>query len=351
MLDSLGLSIVQNPDQTYSGAWGPFTVKSGFQPIFRMKDGKATLGAFEALARPFRNGVPTSPGKFFPLVPREESLEVESLTRSIHMLNAGIVLDDTEWLFVNFDPSMFADPKDAADAMRMIRSILKHTGMKREQIVCEVTEHKLDKDRLANLVRMMREEGYKVAVDDYGAEDSDMERIQFLQPDIVKFDAALITRFMNTAAGTDLLIDMVETFRAWGILTLFEGLEEGWQLDIAVKCKVDFVQGFVLAKPVTVPADFEIFRQGKGGRRKPDRAPDNLPKSTYQLLRKGSEPAPRIDVYRESLQQSAPSMAPLETDIISSSSSASSSTPQLQKVPDVPSFGRQKTATFGRRGS
>ena len=341
MLDSLGLSIVQNPDQTYSGAWGPFTVKSGFQPIFRMENGKASLAAFEALARPFRNGVPSSPGKFFPLVPREESLEVESLTRSIHMLNAGIVLSSDEWLFVNFDPSMFADPTDAADAMRMIRSILKHTGMRRDQIVCEVTEHKLDNDRLLALVNMMRKEGYKVAVDDYGAEDSDMDRIQFLKPDIVKFDAALITRFMNTAAGTDLLIDMVETFKSWGILTLFEGLEEGWQLDIAVKCNVDYVQGFVLAKPVTVPADFDLFRQGKGGRRHADRAPDDLPREAYNVLRKSVEPTPNI--YIKAAKQTAAPIAPLEEDVMASPP------PQLQPVPDVPSFGRKKTTTFGRK--
>lgn len=344
MLDDLGLSIVQNPDRTYSGAWGPFTVKSGFQPIFRMENGKATLGAFEALARPFRDGVPSSPGKFFPLVPKEESLEVESLTRSIHMLNAEMVLGDDEWLFVNFDPSMFADPNDAADAMRMIRNILKHTGMRREQIVCEVTEHRLDKDRLARLVHMMRREGYKVAVDDYGADDSDMERIQFLKPDIVKFDAALITRFMNTAPGVDLLTDMVATFKSWGILTLFEGLEEGWQLDIAVQCNVDFVQGFVLAKPVTVPADFDIFRQGKGGRRKLDRAPDDLSTDTYSLMRKGNVSAPQIDVYRDSLRE-----APEAASQIEDNPAPQNAAQPFEPVRNIPSFGRKTAATFGRR--
>lgn len=338
MLDSLGLSILQNPDGTYGGAWGPFTVRSGFQPIFRMKDGKASLAAFEALARPFRNGVPSSPGKFFPLVPKDEALEVESLTRSIHMLNAGEILNKHEWLFVNFDPSMFPEAQDVREAMRMIATILDHTGMTRDQIVCEVTEHRLDNNRLLKLVQAMRDEGYKVAVDDYGAEDSDMARIEALKPDIVKFDAALITRWMNTDAGIDLLSEMVATFKSWNILTLFEGLEEGWQLDLAVKCKVDFVQGYVLARPVTVPANFSVFREGRGGRRSPERAPDDMDRTAYEMMRKLEK-------------QKQATLVPDETDISKLTAVPpvqNSATVEMPRVP-VKSFGGKKPIAFGRR--
>jgi EAL domain-containing protein (putative c-di-GMP-specific phosphodiesterase class I) len=75
----------------------------------------------------------------------------------------------------------------------------------------------------------------------------------------VKFDAHWITRLMASGPGFALLEAMVAEFRGRGILNLFEGIEEPWQLDLAQKCGVDMVQGFVLARPEIAPTTFGIF--------------------------------------------------------------------------------------------
>jgi EAL domain-containing protein (putative c-di-GMP-specific phosphodiesterase class I) len=54
---------------------------------------------------------------------------------------------------------------------------------------------------------------------------------------------------------------MVEEFHRRGILSLFEGLEEPWQLELAEKCRVDMVQGYVLARPEIAPANFGAFQR------------------------------------------------------------------------------------------
>jgi EAL domain-containing protein (putative c-di-GMP-specific phosphodiesterase class I) len=255
------LHIRHHDDGTYTAIWGPFLLKSGFQPIFRIGNGPARIGAFEALCRPFRSGSPSSPGKFFPLVPPDEGFLVELQTRAVHVLNAPAVLTGNEWLFLNFDPSMFTSRGKIADALAILHETIAIAGFDRKRIVCEVTEHRTDEGQLLSLVSAMRDRGFKVAVDDYGADDSDMERVKKLSPDIVKFDAYWITKMMDSGtAGADLLKEMVASFRDKGIITLFEGIEEPWQLDLAVDCEVDFVQGYVLAKPQTVPASFHDFR-------------------------------------------------------------------------------------------
>jgi EAL domain-containing protein (putative c-di-GMP-specific phosphodiesterase class I) len=255
------LHLRRHDDGTYTAIWGPFLLKSGFQPIFRMTGGPARIGAFEALCRPFRDGVPSSPGKFFPLVPKDEGYLVELQTRAVHVLNAPSVLTGNEWLFLNFDPSMFTSRGKILDALAILNETIAIAGFDRKRIVCEVTEHRTDEAQLLSLVSAMRERGFKVAVDDYGADDSDMERVRKLSPDILKFDAYWITKLMDSGtAGADLLKEMVTTFRDKGIITLFEGIEESWQLDLAVDCQVDFVQGYVLARPQTVPTNFHDFR-------------------------------------------------------------------------------------------
>jgi EAL domain-containing protein (putative c-di-GMP-specific phosphodiesterase class I) len=255
------LHIRRHDDGTYAAVWGPFLLKSGFQPIFRMGTGPTRIGAFEALCRPIRDGVATSPGQFFPLVPSNDSYRVELQTRAVHVLNAPAVLTDREWLFLNFDPSMFTDLHSVNVALDILDETLKIADVERGRVVCEVTEHKTNESNLMLLVNQMKSRGFRIAVDDYGADSSDMERVRKLSPNFVKFDAYWITRLMDSgAAGADLLQNMVETFKERNITTLFEGIEQGWQLDLAVECGVEFVQGFVLARPQTVPSDFHAFR-------------------------------------------------------------------------------------------
>ncbi len=40
---------------------------------------------------------------------------------------------------------------------------------------------------------------------------------------------------------------------------LFEGIEESWQLELAEQSGASMVQGFALARPQIVPADFHAF--------------------------------------------------------------------------------------------
>jgi EAL domain-containing protein (putative c-di-GMP-specific phosphodiesterase class I) len=264
------LHIRRHDDGTYAAIWGPFLLKSGFQPIFRMGTGPTRIGAFEALCRPFRDGVASSPAQFFPLVPKNESYRVELQTRAVHVLNAPTVLTDQELLFLNFDPSMFIDGSGIETALAILEETLKIADVDRKRIVCEVTEHKTTQSNLMILVSKIRSRGFRVAVDDFGAADSDMERVRSLSPDIVKFDAQWITGHMASgAAGADLLKDMVESFKDRGITTLFEGMEHGWQLDLAVECGVEFVQGYVLARPQTVPSNFHDFRSKQNMKSEP----------------------------------------------------------------------------------
>jgi EAL domain-containing protein (putative c-di-GMP-specific phosphodiesterase class I) len=258
---SIGLAhIVRQPDGTATGVWGPFALKSAFQPIFAFRGERLEIAAFEGLIRPFRDGQGMSPGTFFRAVPPADRLHVETLTRTLHLLNAGACLDPAAALFVNFDPSLVSDAELIGHALRDMRLVLHEAGIDPARIVCEVTEQRTSSESGLHLfVRSLRAEGFRIAVDDYGAEESGIKRINELRPDIVKFDAHWITRLMASGPGFALLEAMVAEFRGRGIINLFEGIEEPWQLDLAQKCGVDMVQGFVLARPEIAPTSFRIF--------------------------------------------------------------------------------------------
>lgn len=261
MSRSIGLAhIVRQTDGTSTGVWGVFTLRSAFQPIFRFQPGgRLEVAAFEGLVRPFRGSEGMTPAAFFNAVAAADRMHVETLSRTLHLLNAGACLDPSASLFVNFDPSLFCEPAVARAALRDMRLVLHEAGIDPARIVCEVTEQRAAESALHMFVEALRDHGFRIAVDDYGAEESGIQRINALKPDIVKFDAHWITRLMSSGPGFALLEAMVSEFRSRGIVNLFEGIEEAWQLELAEKCGVDMVQGYVLARPEIAPTSFAAF--------------------------------------------------------------------------------------------
>ena len=90
-----------------------------------------------------------------------------------------------------------------------MRLVLHEAGIDPRRIVCEVTEQKsASQETLYSFVEALRANGFRIAVDDYGADESDINRIKELKPDIVKFDAHWITQLMESGAGFALLTTM-----------------------------------------------------------------------------------------------------------------------------------------------
>ncbi|MBX3570480.1 MAG: EAL domain-containing protein [Rhizobiaceae bacterium] len=252
--------IIREENGTSSGVWGPFVLKSAFQPIFAFHEGRLSIAAFEGLIRPHRDGQPVSPGAFFSALQSIDRLAVETLSRTLHLLNAGACLPRQPAIFVNFDPSVFLDRSIANAALVDMKHVLSDAGVDPRRIVCEVTEQKSkSQEALSTFVGILRGNGFRIAVDDYGAEDSDIERIKSLKPEIVKFDAHWITRLMESGPGFGLLSAMVAIFAERGITTVFEGIEENWQLELAEKSGAAMVQGYVLARPEIAPTSFAAF--------------------------------------------------------------------------------------------
>lgn len=242
--------VIRQADGTATGTWKDFVLKTAFQPIFAFEGGKLHVVAYEGLLRPFRNEEPMAPLEFFSTVPPAERLQVETLARTLHILNAAVCFDSSMAIFINFDPSLFTEQAIVDIVLSDMRMTLHEAAVQPQRVVCELTEQRTtSQDALFAFVGSLRANGLRIAVDDYGAEESDITRVRDLKPDIVKFDAAWVGRLMDTGAGFALLTSLVDSFATRGIRTVFEGIEEGWQLELAEKSGAAMVQGFVLARP------------------------------------------------------------------------------------------------------
>ena len=243
----------------YTTSYGPFILRSAFQPIFSQDEqGHLTIEAFEALIRAQRDGQPVSPPQFFSLVEKDDAMAVDTLCRELHILNMGKLGRKRARLFINFNPGLFDSVADIDAEVDHMVDVAVKAGLRPGRIVCEITEQGSgDEAVLHQLVNGLRSRLFRIAVDDFGADDSDSKRVDELRPDVIKFDAAWVRRFTETAAGMGLLKLMVEQFIARGITVLFEGLEEEHQVEFCRQIGVQLMQGYALARPEIIPRTFD----------------------------------------------------------------------------------------------
>lgn len=262
--------VVREDGGAWVASWEPFVLKSAFQPIFTFDHGKLVPTAYEALLRPFHDGEPVAPLVFFGELPAIARLKVEKVSHRLHLLNASAFLPADADIFINIDPSIFVDRAVAEETIGEMRGTLAETGTNPGRVVCEITEKKaVSQDTLFWLAAQLRASGLRIAVDDYGVDESDMARIRELHPHLVKFDADWVSRLMGSETGLALLSAMVTTFEEKGIRTLFEGIEESWQIELAERSGVSMIQGFALGRPLLVP-DIYGFPASGGDDEPPD---------------------------------------------------------------------------------
>jgi EAL domain len=129
--------------------------------------------------------------------------------------------------------------------------------------VLEVLEHHAeDIEKLADAVLHFREHGFLIALDDFGAGHSNIERIWQLDPDIVKLDRVMLSHAAHSAHSVHaanhskhrrnmeaILSGIVSLLHEAGKLVLIEGVETEHEAQLALASGADFVQGFFFGRP------------------------------------------------------------------------------------------------------
>lgn len=255
---SIFSNLRRDDDDAWVADYGPYTLHSALQPIFSQDDhGALTLQAFEGLIRPARNGEMVRPGEFFSSIEAQDRAKVDSLCRSLHIFNTGALGRRHAKLFVNFYPGLFVTDMAIRREVEIMKLAAIEAGMGPERIACEITQKENDSaDMLSRFVEELRRHGFRIAIDEYGAEERDIARLNMLKPDYVKFEADWVKEFLENSAGSALLRVMVSQFREKGILAIFEGLEDLRQVDMCHNLEVPLLQGYALARPELAPTHF-----------------------------------------------------------------------------------------------
>ena len=121
----------------------------------------------------------------------------------------------------------------------------------RDRLIIEVTEDLVEETRfvMRRILYSLKDFGFRIALDDFGAYGSSIRDIQMLPLDILKLDRSLI-RNSWTPTGEAVLKELTRMAKRLKLMTVCEGVETDLDMQIARRTRVDAVQGFLYHIPL-----------------------------------------------------------------------------------------------------
>jgi EAL domain-containing protein (putative c-di-GMP-specific phosphodiesterase class I) len=225
----------------------PDEIVAHFQPIIAADTNK--IYSYEVLGRHIDGGVARSLGDFFSSASDEEALKIDRIVRE-SALRQFAKEGNGEYLFINLRLSWIAQYADRPEELPTLKWA-KEYGIDLSKLVIEITEEEFyeDNEAFITVLAHYKKAGCRIAIDDYGNNASQIDRLALLSPDILKIDMSYIHRSEDSYHYREYLKALTSFAEQVGIEVLYEGIETEKQLDICIASGGRFYQGFLLAAP------------------------------------------------------------------------------------------------------
>ncbi|MGM0380100.1 MAG: EAL domain-containing protein, partial [Bacillota bacterium] len=217
-----------------------------YQPIMDSVLGE--IYTLEALMRWKHKDEFISPGIFIPLA-EENGLIYElgliSILESIKYLKT---INESFNISINFSPKQLKHPK-LIDTLK--KQIKKH-NVSYEKIIIEVTETSVIEnfDLTINVLKEMKNLGFKIAFDDFGTGYSSLSYLTKLPVDILKIDKNFVQSVNKSKDNMELIKAIITIAKSRNLKVIFEGVETKEQLTFILRQGCRYVQGYYYFKPL-----------------------------------------------------------------------------------------------------
>ena len=224
-------------------------IQAYYQPQYDTKKGK--IGGAEALVRWIKSDGTVIPPDVF--IPELESIGkvglidwfiAEEACKTIKMLGHMAVR-----ISVNFGREHAKDP---AFVYKLDRLVAKY-GIDKKLLGVEITESDTasSQKEVINWIKRVNEAGYIIAIDDFGTGMSSLSFVKDIQAHILKIDRAFLNDNCQTIKGRAALEATFYFAHRLDLLTVVEGVETFEQLQFINSCECDFIQGYIIAEPLS----------------------------------------------------------------------------------------------------
>lgn len=158
---------------------------------------------------------------------------------------------------INLSANQFKDPELHAK----IADAIAESGIAPDSLVLEITESVLMQDAQEALVQLrnLKALGVKFAVDDFGTGYSSLSYLKTFPLDYLKIDRAFIRDLESSESDQELVRTIISMARNLRMKLVAEGVETPGQLRFLESQQCEYMQGFMLSRPLEPEAYADAF--------------------------------------------------------------------------------------------
>ena len=221
-----------------------------YQPVVSLRSGRVI--AVEALGRLEQDGRVLSPDVFLPSLSVQDldALLFRSLRLGIEALGACRATHPALRLSVNVSPAVLTRDRFS----HRMAAVLEVAGVDPGRITLEI----LEGDQFLNVaaavaeLRVLRDQGVRVALDDVGSAYSSLMRLRELPVDVIKLDQAFVRGVPQKPDDLQFVVSMISLARGLQKTLVVEGVETPEIVNALQVLGVDAAQGYAIARPMPV---------------------------------------------------------------------------------------------------
>ena len=225
------------------------------QPVIDITTGH-TVG-FEALTR-WPNAT-LGPAEFIPLI--EENGLADAFGKWVlHTATRWAAAQGCE-IAVNISPRHMHAPSFVDDVMGALAA----SGLPGDLLLLEITERSAmpDMKRTNTILNTLRDQGIRIAVDDFGTGEFSLQQLMEYPLDVLKIDRSFVAGISERNADLTLVNSLIHAAKGLHFTTIAEGVEDQMVADALRKLGCDQAQGYYWSAPMTLAKGAEWWTQHK----------------------------------------------------------------------------------------
>lgn len=221
------------------------------QPKFSFHD-KTLIGAEALIRYTSFDGTILAPGQFLPLLE-----DANLITHIDFFVFDEICRKQKEWqlqgkvlvpISTNFSRySIF----ERSFIEKLDAIVLKH-GIDKQLMEIEITEtvEGFDGMHLAERIDDIRQAGYAISIDDFGAHYANLSLFTSVEFNVLKIDKSLIDHIVSNKKAQSVISSIVDICRSMDVKIIVEGVETYLQFETLKRLGCEGIQGYLFSKPL-----------------------------------------------------------------------------------------------------
>ena len=148
------------------------------------------------------------------------------------------------------------------ECVEFLSGLIENSGIPKELLELEITET-ADDQQISLKAMELKEEGFKLLMDDFGSGYSSLNILLETPFDVIKLDKKFIENMILSAKGRLILEQVVLMADKLNLGLVAEGVETKEQIELLRQIGCDQVQGYYYAKPMPAEDFFELLSKQK----------------------------------------------------------------------------------------